>query len=293
MPRLSFLPTIVREVFGERAFPREPEPDLVMDGEDQVAAYAHAGRIDGVMSAAYLFHSARATQVFQACARVVDLGCGPATQLAQIAQFNPGTEFLGVDMSLEMLDKAEAHVASLGLTNVRFRQGDITDLNFLPDGSVDGVLSTMALHHLPTHEHLKRCFREVSRVLKRDGAVYMADFGRLKNLRSVLFFAYMNAKHQPHLFSLDYERSLRAAFEHADFVSIGGEALPASVSIYGTFLVPFLTILQTGPKPIPSELARRLVTMRKALLPRYRVDLDDMRLFFRLSGMKQDPFRQS
>lgn len=291
MPRLSFLPTIAREVFGERTFPREPEPDLVMDGEEQVAAYAHAGRIDGVMSAAYLFHSARASQVFQSCRRVVDLGCGPATQLAQIAQFNPEIEFLGVDMSLEMLEKAKAYVAALGLTNVQFRQGDITDLGFLPDGSVDGVLSTMALHHLPTHEHLRRCFREVARVLRRDGAVYMTDFGRLKNLRSVLFFAYMNARHQPHLFSLDYERSLRAAFEHADFVEIAGETLPASVRVYGTFLVPFLTVLQTAPKPVPSELSRKLVTMRQALMSRYRADLDDMRLFFRLSGLPLDPFR--
>ena len=292
MPRLSFLPTIAREIFGERAFPREPEPDLVMDGEEQVAAYAHAGRIDGVMSAAYLFHSARASQVFQSCKRVVDLGCGPATQLAQIAQFNPGVEFLGVDMSLEMLDKAKSYVAGLGLTNVQFQHGDITDLGFLQDASVDGVLSTMALHHLPTHEHLRRCFREVTRVLRRDGAVYMTDFGRLKNLRSVLFFAYMNAGHQPHLFSLDYERSLRAAFEHEDFVSITHETLPASVRVYGTFLVPFLTVLQTSPKPIPAELARKLVAMRKALMPRYRADLDDMRLFFRLSGLRLDPFRQ-
>lgn len=291
MPRLSFLPTIARELLGERAFPREPEPDLVMDGEEQVAAYAHAGRIDGVMSAAYLFHSARASQVFQSCTRVVDLGCGPATQLAQIAQFNPQVDFLGVDMSGEMLDKASSYVAALGLTNVRFQQGDITDLSFIPDASMDGVLSTMALHHLPTHDHLRRCFGEVTRVLRRGGAVYMTDFGRLKNLRSVLFFAYMNAKHQPHLFSLDYERSLRAAFEHQDFVAIAGETLPESVRVYGTFLVPFLTVLQTGPKPIPAELQRRIVAMRKALPPRYRADLDDMRLFFRLAGLPLDPFR--
>jgi hypothetical protein len=64
------------------------------------------------------------------------------------------------------------------------------------------------------------------------------------------------------------------------------------VRVYGTFLVPFLTVLQTSPKPIPAELARKLVAMRKALMPRYRADLDDMRLFFRLSGLRLDPFRQ-
>ena len=65
MPRFGILPVILRELLVERTLPREPEPDLVMADMDQVAAYAHAGRIDGVMSAAYLFHSARISQVIQ------------------------------------------------------------------------------------------------------------------------------------------------------------------------------------------------------------------------------------
>lgn len=93
MPRFSMLPTLLREITVQRTLPREPEPDLVMDDAEQVAAYTEAGRIDGVMAAAYLFQTARITQTIQGCGKVVDLGCGPATQLTQIAQLNPDTHF--------------------------------------------------------------------------------------------------------------------------------------------------------------------------------------------------------
>lgn len=291
MARLSLIPVFVRELFGERQFPREPEPDLVMADQEQVAAYSEAGRIDGVMSAAYLFHSARISQVIAGAKTVLDLGCGPATQLAQVAELNPGIEFLGVDLSPTMIASGQRHVESLGLRNVRFQEEDITRLAGVPDSSVDAVMSTVVLHHLPTRQHLDDCFRQISRVLIPGGKVYLTDFGRLKSLRSVLFFAYMNAKHQPHLFSLDYERSLRAAFQLEDFLDAARRYLPSSVQVHSTFKVPFLIVLQTQSAPLSMELAGKVKKMRLALPAKYRQDLDELRLFFRLGGLPLDPFR--
>lgn len=290
MPRLSMVPTLLREITGARGFPREPEPALVMDGAAEVAAYTEAGRINGVMAAAYLFHSARISQVIQGCQNVVDLGCGPATQLAQIAELNPDISFHGVDLSPAMLDSAEAHIRESGLGNVQFSQGDITQLDHIADHSVDAVISTMALHHLPTLAHLNRCFGEIARILKPGGAVYVVDFGRLKSLKSVLYFAYMNAKHQPHLFSLDYERSLRAAFLPGDFLEAAQAHLPGRVQMLSTFMMPILVILKTGDKPLPGTLQSKIRAMRKALPARYRRDLDDIRVFFRMGGLDHDPF---
>jgi len=291
MFRLSLVPVILREVAGRRSLPREPEPDLVMDGDEQVAAYTEAGRIDGVMSAAYLFHTAHASEILQGCRQVVDLGCGPATQLTQIAELNPETSFHGIDLSPGMLAQGEAYVASRGLRNVRFSTGDITDLKGLMPASVDGVISTMALHHLPSHDHLRRCFREIKRVLKPGGAIYIADFRRLKSLKSVIFFAYMNEGHQPHIFSLDYERSLRAAFLFDELKSVCSAELPPSAKAYATFLSPMLTIVQTQAKPLSQGVRERLRALRAALPRRYRADLEDLRLFFRLGGLTNDPFR--
>jgi ubiquinone/menaquinone biosynthesis C-methylase UbiE len=290
MPNPALIPTFLRELLVARSLPREPEPDLVMDDPQQVAAYAEAGRIDGIMASSYLFHSAHITQVIQGCRSVLDLGCGPATQLAQIAQFNPETKFKGVDLSDRMLEDAERHVRTLGLSNVGFSQGDITRLENIGDGSVDAVISTMALHHLPTLKHLDDCFAEIRRVLKPGGAVYLTDFGRLKSLKSVIFFAYMNSQHQPHLFSLDYERSLRAAFLKEDFDSLVDRYFSQAVKVESTFKVPFLVIVKTEDKPLPIALRDRIAGMYKALRPRYRRDLNDMRTFFALGGLRNDPF---
>lgn len=291
MPRLSMIPTFAREVFGQRTLPREPEPALVMDAPEEVAAYSEAGRIDGVMAAAYLYHSARISQVIQGCTQVIDLGCGPATQLAQVAQLSPDISFLGMDLSSPMLESAESHVRSLGLTNVQFSLGDITRLESVADQSADAVISTMALHHLPSMDHLRTCFQEINRVLRPRGALYLVDFGRLKSLRSVLFFAYMNAKHQPHLFSLDYERSLRAAFLLEDFQSLATECLPHQAQVYSTFKMPILVLIKSPDRPLPDMLRARLKEMVQALPSRYRHDLEDIRLLFKLGGLGNDPFR--
>ncbi|HDZ62409.1 MAG TPA: class I SAM-dependent methyltransferase [Nitrospirae bacterium] len=291
MPRISMIPTFLREITGTSQMPREPEPDLVMDSEDQVLAYAEAGRINGVMSAAYLFHTARISAIISEARHVVDLGCGPATQLAQIAQHNPKTSFLGVDLSEKMLADGKAHCSRLGLTNVQFMRADITDLNEISDHNCDAVLSTMALHHLPTIDHLAACFKEIKRILKPGGGLYLTDFSRLKYLKSILFFAYLNRKHQPHIFSLDYERSLRAAFLRSDFDTLVAQIFDSDIRTFCTFGIPILQIVKSLDGKISPETRERLKTMRKQLPTRYRRELDDIRFFFWQSGLRNDPFR--
>ena len=290
MNKLTLMATLLRERTSTRTLPREPEPDLIMDDSDQVAAYHQAGRIDGLMAASYLFHSARATQVIQGCKEVIDLGCGPATQLCQIAKLNPHIQFHGIDLSTTMLEQAAKQVLELGLTNVRFTLGDITDLGFLGDATVDGVISTVAFHHLPTLDLLRRAFRGINRVLKPGGAMYLVDFGRLKRLTSVIYFAYQNADHTPHLFTLDYERSLRAAFALEDFSDVYESELPGRGCLMTTFMVPMLVVIKTEDLELTDTLSLELKSMASALSRRYRSDLNDMRLFFRLGGLRSDPF---
>lgn len=290
MPRAAFLPIILRELLSHRTLPREPEPDLVMADDDQVAAYSEAGRVDGIMSAAYVFHSAQATAVIHGAARVLDLGCGPATQLARIAALNPDTRFVGIDLSAAMLENGHTHIAEAGLRNVQLEQGDITDLRAFENNSVDAVISTMALHHLPTRHHLDDCFREITRVVKPGGGIYLTDFARLKSLKSVIALAYMDAHQQAHLFSLDYERSLRAAFLREDFVDAAERLLPAGAETFSTWLVPLLIIVRTSPRPLPEFVVHQLRDLRAGLPPACRRDLNDMCQFFRRGGLSGDPF---
>jgi len=290
MQKLSLLLTLLREKFCRRRLLREPEPDLVMESVEQVEAYALAGRIDGVMSAGYLYHSAQISMVIAGCGTVLDLGCGPATQLGQIAELNPDIKFVGVDLSESMIENARAYVGDRALSNVTFVCDDMTRLDRITDNSVDAVVSTMALHHLPTIAHLESCFRQIKRILKPNGAIYITDFGRLKHLRSVFFFAYMNRDHQPHIFSLDYERSLRAAFEFAELKSVASKTLPPNIAAYSTFLVPFLAVIKTPSRPLTERQRQHLIVIRQALPQRYRKDLDELRRFFRWGGLAVDPF---
>lgn len=292
MPKVSMLPTLLRESFGREPIIREPEPNLVMDNEEQVKAFAEAGRIDGIMSASYLFNSVRISQVIQGCKDVIDLGCGPATQLAQIAQLNPKINFTGIDLSLEMLGNAQEYCNSLNLKNIKFMEDDISTLKKIHDQSVDGVISTLALHHLPTMDLLRCCFTQVKRVSRPNGALCLIDLTRLKSLKSVIYFAYMNRKAQPHIFSLDYERSLRAAFsvdEYRQLISIIN--LP-NVDVVSTFQIPILIIIKTNDKPIPECLQTKIQDLYDNFPRRYKRELDDIRLFFALGGLKNDRFKR-
>jgi arsenite methyltransferase len=293
MPRWGMMPVMLRESLIKDARPREPEPDLVMEGAEQVDAFVEAGRIDGVMAASYLFNTARITATIHGCKTVVDLGCGPATQLAQIAQFNPDVSFVGVDLSPGMLDSARAYVQHSGVNNIRFVQDDFSRLSQIADQSADGVISTLALHHLPTEQHLRQCFQQIARILRPGGAVYLVDLGRLKSLKSIIYFAYMNAAHQPHIFSLDYERSLRAAFMREDFEGLAREHLAPNVAVYSAFKIPVLHITKTPDRSLPADAVERLKAAREKLPRQYRGDLDIIRLFTKLGGLGNDPFGRS
>ncbi len=287
MPSLPVLKTLARELVSRERSPRRTEPDLVMDDPEKVAAYTRAGREDGVMAPVYLFHCAQVCEVIRPGDTVVDLGCGPATQLAMVARLNPDVRFVGVDLSEEMLERARAYGAEQGLGNVAFQQADVTDLGFLGDASVDAVFSTVALHHLPDVDHLERTFAEVARVLRPGGGLYLVDFGHLKSEKSIEYFAYQYSDRQPELFTLDYLYSLRAAFPLADFQRLTDRHLAGRARVYSTFLMPFMVVVKSPPRAgeVPQGVRAGLAALREALPSYHRTDLQDLRTFFRLGGL--------
>lgn len=263
-----------------------------MADEAQAEALRDAGRADGVLGPTYLFNTARLATSLRGCRQVLDLGCGPATQLAQLAALHPDTRFVGVDLSAAMLTQAEAHVRDLGLRNVRFVEADVTELSGVAaDGDVDGVMSTLALHHLPTLDHLHRCLREVHRVLSPNGALCLIDLGRLKAAWTTHYFAHAHADQTAEIFTVDYEHSLRAAFLADDFRSAVRSCLPARpVTVRTTAGLNILVLAATPSRGLPEALGQHLALRRAALPPRQRRELDEIRLFFRLGGLAEDPF---
>lgn len=287
MPSLAVLQTLARELITRERSPRVPEPDLVMDDPQKVAAYTRAGREDGVMAPVYLFHCAQICQVLRPGDRVLDLGCGPATQLAMVARLNPSVHFTGLDLSPDMLARAEAHCREMGLDNVDFATRDITRLTGYGDASIDAVMSTVALHHLPTLADLEATFGEVARVLKPGGGLYLLDFGHLRAEKSIEAFAHQYADRQPELFTLDYLYSLRAAFDKADFARLTRRYLDGRASFYATFLMPFMVAVKSPERAGEADtgVVAEVRALRDALPPHHKTDLEDLRTFFRLGGL--------
>lgn len=292
MPKPIVLRTLVRELLTSERAPRVTEPDLVMDDPAKAAAFNEAGGPRGVMAPVYLFHASQACDVIRAGDRVVDLGCGPANQLAIVARLNPDARFLGVDLSPPMLERAREHVASEGLGNVEFRESDVADLASLPDASVDVVMSTMALHHLPTVEHLQSTLEGACRVLKPGGGLYITDFGHLKSERSIESFAHEYADRQPELFTLDYLYSLRAAFPVHEFRKAGA-CLLQRARLYTTFVAPYMIAFKSPPRGGPDSARTAALREMRASLPRFQqADFRDLTTFFGLGGMRSQCLHQ-
>jgi len=290
MPSLSVLKTLCREVISRECSKRINEPDLVMDDPDKVAAYTRAGLEDGVMAPVYLFHCAQICEIIKLGDTVVDLGCGPATQLAMVARLNPQSSFIGVDLSAQMLERAQACINSQSLTNVTFRESDISHLVSFQDNSVDAIFSTVALHHLPDVTTLDRTFSEISRILKPGGGLYLVDFGHLKSEQSITDFAYQYADRQPELFTLDYLYSLRAAFDLKDFKQLTAKYLGKQAQVKATFVMPYMVSIksQTRADLQNRHISQELANIKHKLPTYHKKDLLDLKIFFRLGGLRSN-----
>jgi ubiquinone/menaquinone biosynthesis C-methylase UbiE len=101
---------------------------------------------------------------------ILDIGANLGQNVLPIAQAFPDAEVIALDVGAPMLRYGAARARSLGVDNVRFVQGDGSDLSRWPDGHFDWVQTTMTLHELSLTS-MKAIFREIHRVLAPGGIV--------------------------------------------------------------------------------------------------------------------------
>ncbi|WP_083682751.1 class I SAM-dependent methyltransferase [Paenibacillus sp. FSL A5-0031] len=110
--------------------------------------------------------------------RVLDLGCGTGTLTLLLKQAYPKAEVTGLDIDPNVLRIAEKKAENIGI-DIKFNQGMSFELPY-PDHSFDRVITSLMFHHL-TLENKLRTLNEAFRILKPQGELHIADWGKAQN----------------------------------------------------------------------------------------------------------------
>ena len=102
--------------------------------------------------------------------RILDLGAGLGHNVLPIAQAFPDAEIVAVDVGAPMLRYGAARAKALGVDNVTFVQGDVSNLSQFRDESFDLIHSCMFLHET-SMTAMPKIFKETQRLLKPGGFV--------------------------------------------------------------------------------------------------------------------------
>jgi SAM-dependent methyltransferase len=103
--------------------------------------------------------------------RVLDLGCGDGTTALPAARL--GAEVLGVDIASNLVEAGNRRARAEGLTNVRFQEGDASNLSGLADGSFDLVVSIFGAMFASRPFDVAK---EVVRVVRPGGRIVMGNW---------------------------------------------------------------------------------------------------------------------
>lgn len=103
--------------------------------------------------------------------KTLDLGCGDGT--TAIPQAKIGADVTGVDIARNLVAAGKRRAAAEGLTNIRFQEGDASNLQGIADESFDLVVSIFGAMFAPRPMDVAR---EMVRVTRKGGRIVMGNW---------------------------------------------------------------------------------------------------------------------
>ena len=114
---------------------------------------------------------------------VLDVGSGAGFDLVVASRLTgPGGQIYGVDLTKEMVDRANENLEKIGVSNVEILHVESEEIPF-KDNMFDVVISNGVINLSPCKQDL---FKEIHRVLKPGGQLQFADIVAKKKLPSTL-----------------------------------------------------------------------------------------------------------
>src|SRR5205809_5654769 len=103
--------------------------------------------------------------------KVLDLGCGDGTTALPEAKL--GADVLGIDIARNLVEAGNRRAAEQGLTNIKFQEGDASNLEQVPDKSFDLVVSIFGAMFAPKPFEVAK---EMVRVTRPGGRIVMGNW---------------------------------------------------------------------------------------------------------------------
>lgn len=118
--------------------------------------------------------------------KILDFGCGTATLTLLIEEQCTDCVVIGLDTDTQILAMAKKKISKKksAITLLKYEGGVLP----FPDCTFDKILSSWVFHHLTTPQKIA-AFKEINRVLKPQGELHIADWGKAETkLMRFLFF---------------------------------------------------------------------------------------------------------
>jgi ubiquinone/menaquinone biosynthesis C-methylase UbiE len=103
--------------------------------------------------------------------KVLDLGCGDGTTALPAAKL--GADVLGIDIARNLVEAGNKRAAEHGLTNLKFQEGDASNLERVPDKSFDLVVSIFGAMFAPKPFEVAK---EIVRVTRPGGRIVLGNW---------------------------------------------------------------------------------------------------------------------
>src|SRR6202162_1142687 len=103
--------------------------------------------------------------------KVLDLGCGDGTTALPSARL--GADVLGVDIAQNLVEAGNRRAKEQGLTNIKFQEGDASNLHQLKDHTFDLVVSIFGAMFAPKPFDVAK---EMVRVTRPGGRIVMGNW---------------------------------------------------------------------------------------------------------------------